>query len=32
VISNSYGYPELAWGKVTLEAFDAVLKKAAAGY
>jgi subtilase family serine protease len=30
VISNSYGYPELAWGKVTLEAFDAVLKKAAA--
>lgn len=30
VISNSYGYPELAWGAFTLQGFDAVLKKAAA--
>jgi subtilase family serine protease len=30
VISNSYGYPELAWGAATLKGFDAVLKKAAA--
>jgi subtilase family serine protease len=30
VISNSYGYPELAWGEVTLKGFNQVLKKAAA--
>jgi len=30
VISNSYGYPEAAWGAYTLKGFDQVLKKAAA--
>jgi subtilase family serine protease len=30
VISNSYGYPEFAWGAVTLRGFDQVLKKSAA--
>ena len=30
VISNSYGYPEVAWGEVTLKGFNQVLKKAAA--
>lgn len=30
IISNSYGFPELAWGAATLKGFDAVLKKAAA--
>jgi subtilase family serine protease len=28
VISNSYGYPEMAWGAHTLEGFDQVLKLA----
>jgi subtilase family serine protease len=30
VISNSYGYPEVGWGEVTLKGFNQVLKKAAA--
>lgn len=30
VISNSYGYPEAAWGAYTLSGFDQVLKTAAA--
>lgn len=30
IISNSYGYPEAAWGASTLKGFDQVLKKAAA--
>jgi subtilase family serine protease len=30
VISNSYGYPEMAWGAYTLNGFNQVLKKAAA--
>jgi subtilase family serine protease len=30
VISNSYGYPEMAWGAHTLEGFEQVLKVAAA--
>jgi subtilase family serine protease len=30
VISNSYGFPELAWGAFTLKGFDQVLQAAAA--
>jgi subtilase family serine protease len=30
VISNSYGFPELAWGAFTLQGFDSVIQKAAA--
>jgi subtilase family serine protease len=30
VVSNSYGFPEAAWGAFTLQGFDAVLKKLAA--